>query len=205
MDLVTREARLFKYGSGSGTNFSRIRGKREPLSGGGVSSGLISFLKVADRSASAVKSGGTTRRAAKMVTLDVDHPDVEQYVNWKVEEEYKVACLTAGSEAILRSVEGMRRAVSGEKGGQGFDRREIQNWRKAIAAAVKAGIPPDLSSTILKMLEQGDEELDSQGTPRLGRRGLQHVSGQSSNNSLRITNEFMEAVLSDGGVLPHLA
>ncbi|MDR1587928.1 MAG: vitamin B12-dependent ribonucleotide reductase, partial [Treponema sp.] len=93
MDLVTREARLFKYGSGTGSNFSRIRAVNERLSGGGVSSGLLSFLKIGDRSASAIKSGGTTRRAAKMVTLDADHPDVEKYINWKQEEEHKVASM----------------------------------------------------------------------------------------------------------------
>ena len=84
MDLVTSEARLFKYGSGTGTNYSRLRGRGEPLSGGGISSGLLSFLKVGDRSASAIKSGGTTRRAARMVTLDADHPDVEQYVDMTI-------------------------------------------------------------------------------------------------------------------------
>ena len=97
MDLWVREARLFKYGSGTGSNFSNIRGVDEPLSGGGKSSGLMSFLKIGDRSAGAIKSGGTTRRAAKMVTLDLDHPDVEEYINWKVVEEQKVAAMVTGS------------------------------------------------------------------------------------------------------------
>lgn len=95
MDLWVREARLFKYGSGTGTNFSKIRGKGEPLSGGGHSSGLMSFLKIGDRAAGAIKSGGTTRRAAKMVCLDIDHPEIESFVSWKVEEEKKVAALIA--------------------------------------------------------------------------------------------------------------
>src|SRR5690606_12061719 len=94
-DLVTREARVFKYGSGSGTNFSKIRAEGEPLSGGGTSSGLMSFLKIFDRAAGAIKSGGTTRRAAKMVVVDVDHPDIEAFINWKAEEEKKVAALIA--------------------------------------------------------------------------------------------------------------
>src|SRR5436305_860261 len=76
-DLVTREARIFKYGSGTGTNFSSLRAEGEKVSGGGVASGVMSFLKINDRAASAVKSGGTTRRAAKMVILDIDHPDIE--------------------------------------------------------------------------------------------------------------------------------
>ena len=98
MDLWVREARLFKYGSGTGSNFSRLRGEGERLSGGGRSSGLMSFLKIGDRAAGAIKSGGTTRRAAKMVVVDADHPDIEQYVNWKVFEEQKVAALVSGSK-----------------------------------------------------------------------------------------------------------
>jgi len=98
MNLWVREARLFKYGSGTGSNFSELRGSNEPLSGGGKSSGLMSFLRIGDRSAGAIKSGGTTRRAAKMVTLDLDHPDIEEYINWKVIEEQKVAALVAGSK-----------------------------------------------------------------------------------------------------------
>ena len=97
MDLWIREARLFKYGSGTGSNFSRIRGEGEPLSGGGRSSGLMSFLRIGDRAAGAIKSGGTTRRAAKMVVVDIDHPDIERYIDWKVVEEQKVAALVAGS------------------------------------------------------------------------------------------------------------
>lgn len=93
MDLWVREARLFKYGSGTGTNFSNIRGKGEPLSGGGTSSGLLSFLRIGDRAAGAIKSGGTTRRAAKMVTVDLDHPDVEEFIAWKSNEEKKVRAL----------------------------------------------------------------------------------------------------------------
>ena len=91
MDLWVREARLFKYGSGTGSNFSMLRGENEKLGGGGKSSGLMSFLKIGDRAAGAIKSGGTTRRAAKMVIVDIDHPDIEQYIDWKVKEEQKVA------------------------------------------------------------------------------------------------------------------
>src|SRR6201985_3912023 len=100
MDLWTREARLFKYGSGTGTNFSKVRGENEPLSGGGKSSGLMSFLKIGDRAAGAIKSGGTTRRATKMVVVDIDHPDIEEYINWKVTEEQKVAALVTGSKIL---------------------------------------------------------------------------------------------------------
>ncbi|MCC6909177.1 MAG: adenosylcobalamin-dependent ribonucleoside-diphosphate reductase [Phycisphaerales bacterium] len=100
MDLWVREARLFKYGSGTGTNFSSLRGEGEPLSGGGTSSGLMSWLKIGDRAAAAIKSGGTTRRAAKMVCLDLDHPDIEAFVNWKVREELKVAAMVEGLKTL---------------------------------------------------------------------------------------------------------
>lgn len=133
MDLWVREARLFKYGSGTGTNFSGLRGAGEPLSGGGKSSGLMSWLKIGDRSAGAIKSGGTTRRAAKMVVLDVDHPDIEAFVNWKVKEEQKVAAL--------------------------------------IAAGYSSEYEGEAYAT---------------------------VSGQNSNNSVRIAHKFMDAVKNDG-------
>src|SRR5690606_36940140 len=100
MDLWVREARLFKYGSGTGSNFSKLRGENEPLAGGGKSSGLMSFLKIGDRAAGAIKSGGTTRRAAKMVTVDLDHPDIEDFVNWKVREELKVAAMAEGIKRL---------------------------------------------------------------------------------------------------------
>ncbi|MHA4807936.1 vitamin B12-dependent ribonucleotide reductase [Flavitalea flava] len=99
MDLWVREARIFKYGSGVGTNYSHIRGEGEKLSGGGTSSGLMSFLKIGDRAAGAIKSGGTTRRAAKMVCLDLDHPEIMNFINWKVEEEKKVGALIAAGYA----------------------------------------------------------------------------------------------------------
>jgi len=113
MDLWVREARIFKYGSGVGTNFSKIRGESEKLSGGGYSSGLMSFLKIGDRAAGAIKSGGTTRRAAKMVCLDLDHPEIEGFVNWKVEEEKKVAALIAAGYSSDYEGEAYR-TVSGQ-------------------------------------------------------------------------------------------
>lgn len=113
MDLWVREARIFKYGSGVGTNFSKIRGETEKLAGGGYSSGLMSFLKIGDRAAGAIKSGGTTRRAAKMVCLDLDHPEIEGFVNWKVEEEKKVAALIAAGYSSDYEGEAYR-TVSGQ-------------------------------------------------------------------------------------------
>src|SRR5579871_5450710 len=123
MDLWVREARIFKYGSGTGTNFSSLRGDGEPLSGGGKSSGLMSFLKIGDRAAGAIKSGGTTRRAAKMVILDLDHPDIQAFVNWKVAEEQKVAELVMGSRLLNRHLNAIITAChKGAKGEARFDR-----------------------------------------------------------------------------------
>src|SRR5438132_6137714 len=119
MDLWVREARLFKYGSGTGSNFSRLRGSGEKLSGGGKSSGLMSFLKIGDRAAGAIKSGGTTRRAAKMVVVDVDHPDIEEFVSWKMLEEQKVAALVAGSKLANRHLNAIMRACE-----DGFDPKQ---------------------------------------------------------------------------------
>ena len=110
MDLWMREARLFKYGSGTGSNFSKLRGENEKLSNGGKSSGLLSFLKIGDRAANAIKSGGTTRRAAKMVILEADHPDVEDFIDWKVKEEQKVAALVTGSKILKKALKAILNA-----------------------------------------------------------------------------------------------
>lgn len=132
MDLWTREARIFKYGSGVGTNYSNIRAEGEQLSGGGTSSGLMSFLKIGDRAAGAIKSGGTTRRAAKMVCLDLDHPEVISFIDWKVEEEKKVAALIAAGYASDYEGEAYR-TVSGQNSNNSvripntFFRRLINN------------------------------------------------------------------------------
>src|SRR5262249_27925527 len=125
MDLWVREARLFKYGSGTGSNFSALRGEGEALSGGGRSSGLMSFLKIGDRAAGAIKSGGTTRRAAKMVSVDIDHPDIEEFIFWKVREEQKVAALVAGSRLANRRLNAVMRACmeSDVSGDAAFDPR----------------------------------------------------------------------------------
>ncbi|HUW39470.1 MAG TPA: adenosylcobalamin-dependent ribonucleoside-diphosphate reductase [Rectinemataceae bacterium] len=209
MDLVTREARLFKYGSGTGSNFSRIRGLNEPLSGGGVSSGLLSFLKIADRSASAIKSGGTTRRAAKMVILDADHPDVETFSNWKAEEEYKVACLAAGS-ALIRSHAAALAATLRESGLTGEERFSFEanpELRRAVKAALRAGMPAPYLHQLLSMYRQGDYSAagSAGGAPGLPvydtaweGEAYNTVAGQSSNNSVRVDNRFMAAVVDDG-------
>src|ERR1700722_11605797 len=150
MELWTREARLFKYGSGTGSNFSQLRGENEPLSGGGKSSGLMSFLKIGDRDAGAIKSGGTNRRAAKMVCLDLDHPDVEMFVNWKVREELKVAALVEGMKILPK---------------------EQQEQAKKLGLKI---------------------DYDFNGESYMT------VSGQNSNNSVRIPNRFFKAVEEDG-------
>jgi ribonucleoside-diphosphate reductase alpha chain len=198
MDLVEREARLFKYGSGTGSNFSKIRGLNEPLSGGGVSSGLISFLKIADRSASAIKSGGTTRRAAKMVILDADHPDIETFVDWKTGEEHKVASMVAGSKAIRSFAVRLRDAAArvdlGPEDRLSFDRNA--SLREAAREALDAGIPGSYIYQLLRRIADGDADLDMPifDTNWEGE-AYNTVSGQASNNSIRVTNDFMEAMV----------
>ena len=152
MDLWTREARLFKYGSGTGTNFSVLRAEGERLSGGGRSSGLMSWLRIGDRAAGAIKSGGTTRRAAKMVCLDMDHPDIETFINWKAREEIKVAAMVEGLRLLKRS-----------------DREIAESCRRL-------GL---------------DLDYDFNGE------AYQTVSGQNSNNSVRVPDEFFDAVDAD--------
>ena len=201
MDLWVREARLFKYGSGTGSNFSRIRGEGESLSGGGRSSGLMSFLRIGDRAAGAIKSGGTTRRAAKMVTVDVDHPDIEAYVDWKVVEEQKVAALVAGSKlAQLHMGEVMAachdEAISGD---DRFDPRANKRLKKAIIAARGAMIPENYVQRVIQFARQGysDIEFKTYDTDWDSEAYLT-VAGQNSNNSVRVSNEFLQAVLDQG-------
>jgi ribonucleoside-diphosphate reductase alpha chain len=201
MDLVTREARLFKYGSGTGSNFSKIRALNEKLSGGGVSSGLLSFLKIGDRSASAIKSGGTTRRAAKMVTLDVDHPDVETYINWKAEEEHKVASMVIGSAIVRKRLEAIKKALAAFRGPDTdrFNAEKNHDLAEALKNALEDNIPPAYLYQLLRRLEQGDTEVNpAVFSTAWDDEAYNTVSGQSSNNSLRVTNDFMRAVLDDG-------
>ncbi len=200
MDLWVREARLFKYGSGTGSNFSKLRGEGERLSGGGKSSGLMSFLKIGDRAAGAIKSGGTTRRAAKMVILDADHPDIEQFIDWKVIEEQKVANLVTGSkinQKHLRSI--LKACVNCEGSGDDcFDPEKNPVLRREIKAARKNHVPDNYIRRVIQFAKQGytdinfpiyDTDWDSEA--------YLTVSGQNSNNTVRITDEFLKAVEAD--------
>ncbi|MDR2952961.1 MAG: adenosylcobalamin-dependent ribonucleoside-diphosphate reductase, partial [Treponema sp.] len=200
MDLITREARLFKYGSGAGSNFSRIRGMNEKLSGGGVSSGLLSFLKIGDRSASAIKSGGTTRRAAKMVTLDIDHPDVENYIGWKAAEEYKVACMVTGSLVLKKHLSAVKKALAAFRGPKDdrFNAEKNHDLASALRAALEDKVPPVCLYQLLRRMELGDDDVDlSPYSSAWDGEAYNTVSGQSSNNSLRLTDDFMKAVIND--------
>src|SRR6185436_13357443 len=201
MDLWTREARLFKYGSGTGTNFSSLRGENEPLSGGGKSSGLMSFLKIGDRAAGAIKSGGTTRRAAKMVIVDADHPDIEHFINWKVIEEQKVAALVTGSKVLSERLNAIVKAcVNCESDGDGcFDPKANPALKREVRAARKAKVPDNLVRRVNQFARQGytsihfpvyDTDWDSEA--------YRTVSGQNSNNSVRVNDDFLRAVQGDG-------
>jgi ribonucleoside-diphosphate reductase alpha chain len=200
MDLWVREARIFKYGSGTGTNFSNLRGEGEPLSGGGKSSGLMSFLRIGDRAAGAIKSGGTTRRAAKMVVLDLDHPDIEEYVNWKVVEEQKVADLVTGSKHLARRLNAILKACHDwPTKAERFDRKRNANLRRAVAEALTDLVPSNYIERMIHLARQGftSVRIDEYDTD-WNSKAYMTVSGQNSNNSVRVTTDFMDAVEKDG-------
>ncbi|MBM3609495.1 MAG: adenosylcobalamin-dependent ribonucleoside-diphosphate reductase, partial [Alphaproteobacteria bacterium] len=200
MDLWVREARLFKYGSGTGSNFSALRGENEKLSGGGKSSGLMSFLKIGDRAAGAIKSGGTTRRAAKMVVVNADHPDIEAYIDWKVKEEEKVASLVAGSKIVRRHMKAvMKAAVNCEGDGDDcFNPDKNPALKKAIKMSRRDFVPDSYIKRVLQFAKQGftDIEFDTYNTDWDSEAYLT-VAGQNSNNSVRVTDEFLRAVEQD--------
>ncbi len=200
MDLWVREARLFKYGSGTGSNFSHLRGEGERLSGGGKSSGLMSFLKIGDRAAGAIKSGGTTRRAAKMVVVDIDHPDIEEYVDWKVREEQKVASLVTGSKIVRQHMSAIMKACVNcdGPGGDCFDPARNPALKREIRAAKKNFVPENYIKRVIQFARQGytaiefktyDTDWDSEA--------YLTVSGQNSNNSVSIRDDFLKAVEDD--------
>jgi len=203
MDLWTREARLFKYGSGTGTNFSKLRGDNEPLSGGGRSSGLMSFLKIGDRAAGAIKSGGTTRRAAKMVCLDLDHPDIEEFIEWKVIEEQKVAAMMAGSKICAQRLNEVLKACHVPDGSGGTRAEtDLQNnpaLKEAIRAARQAYVPEAYIQRMFSYAQEGFTHfLFHEYDVNWDGKAYQTVSGQNSNNSIRIPNQFFEALEKDG-------
>ncbi len=200
MDLWVREARIFKYGSGTGSNFSSLRGEGEPLSGGGKSSGLMSFLKIGDRAAGAIKSGGTTRRAAKMVILDLDHPDIEEFISWKMVEEAKVAALVAGSRLLNRHLNAILKACANwPNADERLNRQRNHDLRRAIAEARAALVPLNYVERVLQLAEQGVTSLKiEEYNTDWNSKAYFTVSGQNSNNSVRITNDFMEAAQKDG-------
>ncbi len=203
MDLWVREARLFKYGSGTGTNFSKLRGDGEGLSGGGKSSGLMSFLKIGDRAAGAIKSGGTTRRAAKMVCLDLDHPDIEEFIDWKVIEEQKVAAMVTGSKICAERLNGVLKACHAVDGDgrmkADLDPKTNPSLRDALAHARRDRVPEAYIQRMFSYAKQGFthfvfHEYDTNWDGK----AYQTVSGQNSNNSVRIPNEFFAALEADG-------
>jgi len=198
MDLWTREARLFKYGSGTGSNFSHLRGEGEPLSGGGKSSGLMSFLKIGDRAAGAIKSGGTTRRAAKMVCLNIDHPDIERFIGWKSVEERKVAALVAGSRINRKHLQQIIDACYGDQETAVTDPTDNPQVRVAISAARRNGVPDGSIRRVLQLANQGQREYTvEEYTTDWDSEAYFTVSGQNSNNSVRIPNAFFHALEAD--------
>ncbi|PHS24308.1 MAG: ribonucleoside-diphosphate reductase, adenosylcobalamin-dependent [Robiginitomaculum sp.] len=200
MDLWARETRIFKFGSGSGTNFSTLRGSGEPLSGGGVSSGLMSFLRVGDRAAGAVKSGGTTRRAAKMIIVDADHPDIEEFVDWKRKEEAKVAALVTGSKVLKKRLDSIIKSCVQCSGDEDdcFDPKKNAALLREIRAARRDGVPDGAIDQALRLARLGMDELDLDVFDADWDSEAYHtVSGQNANNSVRVDNAFMRAVDDD--------
>ena len=199
MDLWVREARLFKYGSGTGSNFSALRGNGERLSGGGRSSGLMSFLKVGDRAAGAIKSGGTTRRAAKMVVVNVDHPDIEAFIDWKVVEEQKVAALVSGSKLASKHLNEIIAACHAmKKNGDAeapFDPKKNPGLKAAVRAARRVLIPDNYVQRVIQLARQGTKSIDFRTYDTdWDSDAYLTVAGQNSNNSVRVTDEFLDAV-----------
>ncbi|MFN5456573.1 vitamin B12-dependent ribonucleotide reductase [Bradyrhizobium sp.] len=201
MDLWVREARLFKYGSGTGSNFSRLRGEGEKLSGGGRSSGLMSFLKIGDRAAGAIKSGGTTRRAAKMVVVDADHPDIEAYIDWKVKEEQKVAALVTGSKINQKHLKAVMKAcVNCEGSGDDcFDPEKNPALRRELKLARRAVVPDNYLKRVIQFAKQGYKDIDFPiYDTDWDSEAYLTVSGQNSNNSVSLKDDFLRAVETDG-------
>jgi ribonucleoside-diphosphate reductase alpha chain len=195
MDLWVREARLFKYGSGTGSNFSRLRGDGERLSGGGRSSGLMSFLKIGDRAAGAIKSGGTTRRAAKMVIVDTDHPDIEDFIDWKVIEEQKVAALVSGSKLCAKHLNMIMVACREAAVEDPFDPKKNPSLKHEIHAARAVMIPESIIQRAIQFARQGYDAIDFRTYDTdWDSEAYLTVAGQNSNNTVRITNEFLAAV-----------
>ncbi len=207
LDLWVREARLFKYGAGTGANFSSIRGAGEPLSRGGVSSGLMSFLNVGDHAAGSLSSGGSTRRAAKMVVVDIDHPDIEEYINWKVREEQKVAALVTGSKVVSQHLtaimtacrNGIDENVLAPLHSDPFDPTKNGSLASAIRSARQNHVSENYIWRVIQFAKQGYTEIsfpvyshdwDSEA--------YRTVSGQNSNNSIRVCDDYLNAVATGG-------
>jgi ribonucleoside-diphosphate reductase alpha chain len=199
MSLWVREARIFKYGSGSGSNFSKLRGEGERLSGGGRSSGLMSFLKIGDRAAGAIKSGGTTRRAAKMVIVDIDHPDIEAFIDWKVIEEEKVAALVAGSKLAARHLNRIMAACREPAPAKTGGNDPGAALKLEIGAARRAMIPESLIQRVVQFAGQGYRSIDFRTYDTdWDSEAYLTVAGQNSNNSVRVSNDFLERVARGG-------
>ena|GEM_PF-28784 len=186
MDLWKSEARIFKYGSGAGTNFSGLRGKGEALSGGGFSSGLMSFLKIGDVCGGCIKSGGTTRRAAKMVIADIDHPDIEEFITWKSKEENKVIDLVVGSRVIKKYTDLVK---------ESFENKP--ELRKILRKAVENEVPEEYLVRLLALLENGQEVEPVVHTLDWETGAYASVFGKNANNSVRVTDTFLHAVEND--------
>lgn len=197
LSLLVDEARIAKFGSGTGANFSKIRGASEGLSGGGKACGLVSVLRASDRAAGLVTAKGSTRRASKMVVVDIDHPDIEEYIEWKVKEEQKVAALVAGSKSIAHHVTSIIQSclIYSGRAESRFDPTRNELLNSGICAARRAMVPENYVHRAIEFARQGYIETEvPMYSEAWDSDAYLTVAGQNSNNSVRVTDQFMRAV-----------
>lgn len=199
MDLWVREARVFRGGGGVGVNMSPLRAVDEPLSIGGKSSGVMGWLKIGDRAAGGIKSGGADRRAALMRILDIDHPEVEDFIEWKVKEERKIAMMVAGSKMLKKQLNKVMGAILSYKGKDPYNLKENTALAKAMIEAIDAGVPDNYVHRAVRLTQEGKTHFDIQemNTDWQGE-AYATVSGQNSNNTVSISHEFMRVLNDDG-------
>ncbi len=200
IDLIADEAKIAKFGAGTGANFSALRGSNEPLSSGGLSSGLLTALQASDRAAALVSSKGSTRQPSKMVIVDADHPEVLDYIHWKVVEERKVAALASGSRVCNRYLKTVFDACEGPESGRSLDDeiRENGHLRLAVGSARVHGVPDNAILSVIELaLHGGSWTTFEEYTADWDSAAYHSVSGQRSNNSIRVSDAFLDAVEAD--------
>ncbi|PRH89105.1 vitamin B12-dependent ribonucleotide reductase [Labrys okinawensis] len=192
---IADEARIAKLGSGTGANYSDIRGADEDLAAGGKACGLIAVLRASDRAAGLVTANGSTRQSSKMVIVDIDHPDIEEFINWKVKEEQKVAFLVAGSRSSARHLNAIVKACRDGEGAANCDPLRNTELNRQIHLAREAQIPENYIDRVIELVRQGcpPDDLPIYDTDWNGEAYFT-VAGQNANNAVRVSNEFLRSI-----------